>query len=457
MLRFFRKRATGIMVKGLFFMIIVVFIFWGIGTVGTREEVVAEVGKRKITLSEYKEEQKRLYDFFRSLYGDRFDEKTVGDLKIEERALDNLIDRSIILNLSESLGIKISGREYMDHLASVDAFKKEGVFSKERFLEVLKGLNLDPKAFEERERSSLTLEKMRGILQDLLVLPDEEMILDECRKELGFVRLAYNSFDPKDFIGRVSIDEREVDLRVEKERGLHLSPERYRLRYIILHRDSSLRDDKVYMELIKKKDMKSYANEANLKIFETALLSEKELSDTFGDIKDFSWLKDLRVNDISLPVRTDRRSYIFQLLERKGGEPLKEEEIRRMLKERIRLEKAKDYARKEALRFIESKERSFQKSTVFISRKSSDIPGLGEIPKEDLGILNLSKKEEIYGRPVEIGGKFYVFGFLEERLPDRIPEGFRIYAFEKIRDEAMRKFLETMRKREKIEIHLKGT
>ena len=43
MLRFMRKYATGWLVKGLFGVIIIVFIFWGVGSFRDREKVIAEV------------------------------------------------------------------------------------------------------------------------------------------------------------------------------------------------------------------------------------------------------------------------------------------------------------------------------------------------------------------------------------------------------------------------------
>lgn len=457
MLRFLRKRATGIMVKGLFFMIIVVFIFWGIGTIRTREEVVAKVGKRKIYVSEYREEQRRLIDFYRNLYGERFDENTLRDLKIEEKALNNLIDRCIILNIGERLNIRVSKKEYLDHLNSIDAFKKEGVFSKERFLDVLRNLKVDPKAYEEREKLFLMLEKTRRILEDLIVSQDEDMVLNELKKQFGSVRLYYASFDPKEYMDKVEVEEKEVDSKIEKERGTFFTPEKYRLRYIIITENSGLKDDKVYFELVKTKDMKSYAARANLKVFETDFLSKKELSERFGEIKDLSWLEELRVKDFSLPVRVGEKSYIFELIEKKGKEPLKEEEMRKVVRERIRYEKAKDYAKKEAMRFIEKENKVFSKTTALLSRKSLDIPGIGRVPDEDRGIFSLDRKENIYKKPVEIGGKFYVFAFMEERLPEKISPEMRFLAHMKIRDEAIRRFLESLRKEERIEIHLKGT
>jgi hypothetical protein len=45
------------------------------------------------------------------------------------------------------------------------------------------------------------------------------------------------------------------------------------------------------------------------------------------------------------------------------------------------------------------------------------VQGIGQIPKEDSGVLALSKGG-IYGKPVSIGGKYYVFKCTDEKQPD---------------------------------------
>ena len=43
------------MIKGIFGLIIIVFIFWGVGGMHSGEKTVAEVGSHKVTMMEYQE------------------------------------------------------------------------------------------------------------------------------------------------------------------------------------------------------------------------------------------------------------------------------------------------------------------------------------------------------------------------------------------------------------------
>jgi len=44
MLKFMRRHATGWMIKIMFSLIIIVFVFWGVGSFKEREKTVAQVG-----------------------------------------------------------------------------------------------------------------------------------------------------------------------------------------------------------------------------------------------------------------------------------------------------------------------------------------------------------------------------------------------------------------------------
>jgi parvulin-like peptidyl-prolyl isomerase len=458
MLRFLRKRATSLLVKGLFFMIIVVFVFWGIGTFRGREKVVAEIGKYRVYQSQYYEEQKRLVDFYRNLLKERFDEEALKDLKIKEKAIENVVDRYLLLLISEKLGIDVSEKEYAEHLESIEAFKKDGRFDKKRFLDVLKRSNIDPKEFEIRERIALRTNKSKEILGDLLVSIDENEIWEEYKRENGMVRLKYVVFSPEDLKSKVHISEKELEARYEKEKDFYVSEPIYRLKYILIDEKAGLKDDKAYMELIKSRDMESFAKSHGLYIYDSGPLSEREFKEKFKEIKDLSWLKDLRIGDISLPVREGSKSYIFQLTDYKKGEPLKKEVAIARIKEKLALEKARELARAKANEVLEGGNARFEKKTDFLSRNSTGIPNIGEIPEPDRTIFQLNEKNPIYRKPVEIGGKFYIFSFDSEKNPEKEvwekrKNEYRIYFYLKKREEALKNLLRSMREKVKVKIY----
>jgi peptidyl-prolyl cis-trans isomerase D len=400
-------------------VIIVVFIFTFGFNRGGSEKTVARVGPYKISAAEYYEAYRRTEDYYRMIYKDKFDEAAKDQLKLKETVMNQLVDKYLFLKEASDMGVKVSDREFNAHLSSIEAFRRNGSFSKQAYEEFLRGNNLNPKTFEQGERQAMVIEKVMRIIKDNGVEGvDEKAAFAQYVKEKGQVKLSVAIFDPADFRDKVSVDEKELEGLYEKERGALRSENRYHLRYILIDGKSAVRDDEAYMELLKSKDMAAFARSKGLELVDLGMLNESELAARFARLKVQDWLRDLGKGEISLPQRDGDRSFIFQTVDREGGKPLDRPEALKQIRARIIGEKAKVAARVKAIDAIAQKGGKAAKDTGFLPRKSVIIPGIGQIPREDVGIFALSAGQT-YEKPVEIGGKYYVFSYLDEKLPDK--------------------------------------
>jgi hypothetical protein len=165
MLKAMRKHARYFYV--LFFIVILSFIFWGVGTVDKtdRTEIVAEVGKYKITTDEYWKTYDRIYRFYRELYKDKFDEETEKKLNLKENVLDSMINERVLLIAAKEMGIGVSDDELQESIAKEPAFLKNGSFDKDLYLNRLRLNRITPEAFENAKRQELTLSKMNRLIE----------------------------------------------------------------------------------------------------------------------------------------------------------------------------------------------------------------------------------------------------------------------------------------------------
>jgi len=163
MLQAMRKHAKYFYV--LFVIIIITFVFWGVGTVDKTGsvEVIAEVGQYKITVEEYWKAYDRALRFYKEVYKDAFDEKMQKDLK--EKVLDSLMDEKVLLIASKDAGISVSDGELQDSIAGEPAFLKNGVFDRDVYINRLRLNRITPEVFENMRRQELTLEKMRRLVE----------------------------------------------------------------------------------------------------------------------------------------------------------------------------------------------------------------------------------------------------------------------------------------------------
>jgi len=163
MLKAMRKHAKYFYV--LFFIIIITFVFWGVGTVDKTGsvEVVAEVGQHKITVEEYWKAYDSRFRFYKEVYKDAFNEKMQKDLK--EKVLDSLMDEKVLLIASKEAGISVSDEELQDSISSERAFLKNGVFDRDVYINRLRLNRITPEVFENMKRQELTFEKMRRLVE----------------------------------------------------------------------------------------------------------------------------------------------------------------------------------------------------------------------------------------------------------------------------------------------------
>jgi len=453
-----RKYATSYMIKAMFALIIIVFIFWGVGSFRGGDRLVAQVGPYKIYYPEYHETYNRLLNFYRAVYRDALDEKVLQSLKLKEKAMDDIVYRYLLFKKAHEIGITVSDDVFFNHLATMDVFKRGGNFDKKVYVEVLKRNGIDPKRFEESEKMSLAISKMTHIINDTGAFLTESDIWRSFTIEKGLIKLGFIKYDPDIYKAQIKIDDNEVLSIYEKEKATHKGEDEYHLRYITIDRGSTLKDDMVYLELLKVKDMVAYGKEKGLTVVDLGVKKESELLKQFKHLHIDEWLKGLKKGDISLPQRIESQSIIFQMVNIEPGKPFEKNIVLQRIRDRLAGEKAKSLARAKAEDAIASKAFDDGQETGFVVRNAPLIPALGVVPKEHSGIFRLTKTKPLYEKPVEINGKFYVFYFKDEKLPEKKvwekeKDTYKQYVIAKSREEFYKSFLEDLRSKEKIKIY----
>jgi len=163
MLKAMRKHAKFFYV--LFFIVILTFIFWGVGTVDKSTSVpVAEVGKERVTLEEYWTSYERAREFYRTLSQGNFTEDMEKNLNLKQRVLDSLIDDLVLMAEAKKAGIRVSDAELAEAIVNDPAFVRNGTFNKDIYVRTLQLNRMTPELFESLKRRELTLAKMRKLI-----------------------------------------------------------------------------------------------------------------------------------------------------------------------------------------------------------------------------------------------------------------------------------------------------
>ncbi len=163
MLQSMRKHAKYFYV--LFFIVIITFIFWGVGTKDkTTIDTIAQIGKEKISAEEYWRTYERTRDSYHEMYKDQPIEEIEKKLNLKQMVLNGLVDERVLLLAAVELGLTPSDEELQQAIINDPRFKRDGVFKKDIYVKTLALNRLTPEMYESLLRNQLAVDKVRRVV-----------------------------------------------------------------------------------------------------------------------------------------------------------------------------------------------------------------------------------------------------------------------------------------------------
>jgi len=196
MLRLMRDYASSWLIKVILGAIVIVFVFWGVGSFrAQRGGRVALVNGESITMEEYKEEYNNLIEQFRQKFGNRLDDKMIHMFQIKNQALNRLIDQKLLLQEAVKLNFRVSDEELAASIRGIKAFQTSGVFDKRLYRSILNRYGLTPEQFEVNQKGFMLIEKLRSFLLGNLKVSDGEA-MEWFKWANASVNIDYILFEP---------------------------------------------------------------------------------------------------------------------------------------------------------------------------------------------------------------------------------------------------------------------
>ncbi|MBE0575750.1 MAG: SurA N-terminal domain-containing protein [Desulfuromonadales bacterium] len=238
MLDFVRNKQKSIIIKLAFAIIILSFVIGyamlsapgGPGGDDPTAEAAVVNGKT-ISYNDFQNTYSNLYQLYQSIYQDQFTPALEKQLKLAEKSLDSMIDQTLLQEEAERLQIDVSRKELIDAIAQVPAFQENGVFNKDRYLQVLAYQRMNSDEFESLQRSELIVNKVREHLQAGITVTDAE-IEEEFRKNNEKVNLNFVGLTPASFEKKVKVSDEALQAYFSEQQELFRVPEMVALRYL---------------------------------------------------------------------------------------------------------------------------------------------------------------------------------------------------------------------------------
>jgi peptidyl-prolyl cis-trans isomerase D len=177
MLRLMRKQAGSWLIKILLGAIVIVFIFWGVGSFRSqRGGRVALVNGDQITIDEYREAYNNLIEQLRRRFGNNLNEDMLKQLQVKREALNRLIDNKLLVQESKRLKFRVSEKELADAISNIKAFQSGGAFDSRLYRGVLDRLKMTPEAFEKAQKDAMLIDKLRTLITSSAKVSDQEAL-----------------------------------------------------------------------------------------------------------------------------------------------------------------------------------------------------------------------------------------------------------------------------------------
>jgi len=482
MLRLMRDYASSWLIKVILGAIVIVFVFWGVGSFRAQKGGrVAIVNGDSITREEYKEEYNNLIEQLRQRFGNRLDDEMIQMLQIKNQALNRLIDQKLLLQEAEKLNFRVSDDELAAAIREIKAFQTSGVFDKRIYRSILNRYGLTPKQFEVNQKGFMLIEKLKSFLLGSLKVSDGEA-MEWFKWSNASVNIDYILFEPgryKDIdpsaedIKTFFVDHKE-SYKTEpmiKVRFLCFAPDNYRPKvnisdkkiqdYYETHQEEFKTDktvdeakkgirkklideeaktlayeeaESVFDTIFQGDDLEKASNERNLNLQTTDFFTIKGPDKGIKNREKFaSAAFNLSAMEISDIQDLGDGYYILQVIEKNPGEIPELKDVEEKVMTALIKEKQDEKASTDANEFLSGLKKGklmnaqrakydLKLSSTGFFKRNEPVPDIGSEREIIEAAFKLSNKIKLPEKTIKGEKGYYVISFKERKDAD--PEGF---------------------------------
>lgn len=238
MLGYLRRRAGSLIIKFLFAIIIIVFVFFfGFDDVGDRKEnAIASVGDTDIMLNQYQMSFKNMVEFYRNIYDENLTPEIIEQLGLKETVLENLIDREVLLQEARRMKISVGKEELRQSIVQDPLFQEDGFFSQRQYDFVLGYHGISTADYEKDKEAEIKLQKLQNMIKAGVTVSEKE-VYDYFISNNEKARIVYAALTPEDIAFDGTVTPEDITLFYEENKEMFRKPETAQVSCLIFEPD----------------------------------------------------------------------------------------------------------------------------------------------------------------------------------------------------------------------------
>jgi peptidyl-prolyl cis-trans isomerase D len=239
MLQTIRDRAQGWIAWVIVILISIPFALWGIQSylgVGA-EPVVATVNGTDITERQLNDNYRGVMARLREQLGSAYRPELFKDKETRARVLENMIRDNLVAQTSQDLGLRASDPEIRAAIMTNPAFQKNGAFDNATYERMLQLQGMSSLQYEDSLRQRIVGSQLPRTVVATEILTEKELEeavrLERQKRRLSYVRVPRSAFSSDE-----PVSDQEISGYYESQRSQFRTPERVKVRYLVLDADS---------------------------------------------------------------------------------------------------------------------------------------------------------------------------------------------------------------------------
>lgn len=247
-----RENANSWIIKAIFAIIIIVFVFaFGMGQFsGKNDPAVAYVDDSPISTQEYMRVYRQTADYIKkqnpNMNSDYFQSS-----EFKKMILGQLVNSYLLQNEAEKLGISFANSELYYTVSSIPLFQnKDGKFDKNNYQAYLRNNHMSAATFEHDIVVSHIVQKLQNYVA-LPTRPTEAEARDIFNWAAGQVKVDYLEFHASDYNKGIKVSDKEIKDFYKKNQERFRVPETATIKYLAFTPKEMAKYEKVTPEEIK--------------------------------------------------------------------------------------------------------------------------------------------------------------------------------------------------------------
>jgi peptidyl-prolyl cis-trans isomerase D len=234
MLQKLREKTSGWIAGIIVGILVIPFAFFGVTDYfsAAADTWVARVGEKEISQQEFQQRFEEYRAQMRQMLGERYDGRMLESPETRRALLDRLVDEELLRQTATAQGAIVPPAVLQKEIAAIPAFQVGGNFNVDQYRLLLSSQNMSPREFEQRILRDLEVRAMPQQIEASAFASTADVeryiALRDQRRDLRLITL-----EPPE-LGTEALAEADVVAFHERNRDRYMSDEQVTIEYIVL-------------------------------------------------------------------------------------------------------------------------------------------------------------------------------------------------------------------------------